>query len=92
MYKDFKITKQYYTISELAKELKIHTSQLRFYEQVGVIKASGRTRRGERKYKKENADRIRLVIRCARSKYYTLNGLRYIYSTGELSSVFQTNI
>lgn len=87
-----KITKRYYTISELAKELKIPTSQLRFYEQASVIKSSGRTRRGERKYEKENADRIRLVIRCSRSKYYTLNGLRYIYSTGELPSFSQTGI
>ncbi len=71
--------KLYYSISELADELGVNTSELRFYEAQGVIPVadvSGAKNTVGRKWNSKHADEIREVFEAASTEYYTLKGLR----------------
>lgn len=88
-YKEKTISKLYFTISELAADLKIATSQLRFYEQKGIIRSDKRltSQRNERMYTAHNADCIRKVVTAAKSGYFTTKALKRIYDTGNIDEV-----
>lgn len=51
-----------YTISELANELGINPSTIRYYEQKGLIRP-GRTRGNQRIYSKRDRARLKLILR-----------------------------
>jgi len=57
--------KNKYTISELANELEISTSSIRFYEDKGLIKP-GRTPGNQRVYLKKHRARLKLILRGKR--------------------------
>ncbi len=55
----------YYTISELAADLDISASAIRFYEEKGLIKPE-RTSGNQRIYTKKNRARLKLILRGKR--------------------------
>ncbi len=55
----------YYTISELAADLDISASAIRFYEEKGLIKPE-RTAGNQRIYTKKNRARLKLILRGKR--------------------------
>ncbi len=79
-YKPTTNLKLYYSITELAEELGVLTSELRYYEAEGVIPpadVSGRKNNYVgRKWTSKHADEIREVFEAAKTEYYTLHGLR----------------
>lgn len=84
---DKPIKKHYWDITEVAKMLEVSTSRLRFYESEGIGKPDRRGANGLRKYTEDTVGRLRTVIRCAQSGYFTINGLRYIYHHCELPNI-----
>jgi DNA-binding transcriptional MerR regulator len=54
-----------FSISELAAELKIKPSAIRYYEQKGLIKPE-RTRGNQRFYTRQNRARLKLILRGRR--------------------------
>lgn len=67
--------KLYYSISEIAAELDVSTSLLRFWEKEFdlVIKKSGK---GNRLYTKENLDRLQVIFHLVKEKGMTLQGAK----------------
>lgn len=59
------MNKDRFTISELAAELQIMPSAIRFYEQKGLIKPE-RTRGNQRYYTRQNRARLKLILRGKR--------------------------
>jgi len=54
------------TIGELARQVGLRTSALRYYEAEGLLEPSGRTEAGYRLYAPEDADNLRLIQRARR--------------------------
>ncbi|MBP7738422.1 MAG: MerR family transcriptional regulator [Spirochaetes bacterium] len=54
-----------FTISELAEELDINPSTIRFYEQKGLI-TPGRTKGNQRVYTRQDRGRLKLILRGKR--------------------------
>jgi len=93
-YKEKPIVKRYLTIGELANKLEVATSQLRYYEEEGIIKSDVNPghKSYARKYKANNVEKIRKVIEAAKTKSFTLRGLKHIYKTGEAPPLQTTEL
>ncbi len=76
-YKEHTIEKKYFTITDVAADLEITTSKLRYYEDIGIIYPD--KKKGVRLYKAENVEKIRMVMQCAKTKQFTCKGLKFIY-------------
>jgi DNA-binding transcriptional MerR regulator len=75
------------TIGQLAKEVGIRTSALRYYEAEGLLVANGRSDSGYRLYKPEAVQRLRLIQRAQRLGF-SLADIRTLlegYDQGNLS-------
>lgn len=59
------MTDTLFTISELAEELDINPSTIRFYEQKGLI-TPGRTKGNQRVYTRQDRGRLKLILRGKR--------------------------
>jgi len=69
------ITKRYYLIGELAKELNVTCSCIRFWEsELGIH--TKRNRNGDRRYTEQQANILREVNRLLRVEFYTLKGAK----------------
>lgn len=64
-----------YTIGQLAKTTNTKAVTVRYYEQLGLLPAAGRTPSGYRVYTSTERDRL-LFIRRARSLGFTLDDVR----------------
>ncbi len=73
-YKDKPIVKKYYTIGEVAKELKVATSLIRFWETQFDFIRPKKNAKGNRKYTQEDLKKIRLVYHLVKEKGFTLQG------------------
>lgn len=68
--------KRYYSIGEVAKELGVKTSLIRFWEgEFSHIKPSKNTR-GDRRFTKRNIEQLREVYHLVRERGFTLDGAR----------------
>ncbi len=73
-YKDKPIEKKYFTIGEVAKDLGVATSLIRFWEtQFDFIKPK-KNNKGNRKYTQDDLKKIKLVYHLVKEKGYTLQG------------------
>lgn len=52
------------TIGALAKAVGLTTPTIRYYEEIGLIPAPGRTGRGQRVYQDTDVERLTLIRRC----------------------------
>jgi DNA-binding transcriptional MerR regulator len=59
------VTKEFYSISDLAAELEISPPTIRFYEEKGLISPQ-RTSGNQRKYSKRDRARLKLILRGKR--------------------------
>lgn len=73
------IPKAYYTISELAKILKVSTSALRYWEDEKIIKSVHQKFNKPRKYKSEDLPKLQRFIEAHNTGYFTLQGLKEVY-------------
>jgi len=86
-YKEKEIEKKYYTIGEVADELGVATSLIRFWEgEFDNIKPK-KNRKGNRQFTKEDLQNVKLIYHLVKEKGYTLQGARdYIASGGSGNS------
>ncbi|MEM6643844.1 MAG: MerR family transcriptional regulator [Bacteroidota bacterium] len=89
-YKEKEIEKKYYTIGEVADELGVATSLIRFWEgEFSNIKPK-KNRKGNRQFTKEDLQNVKLIFHLVKEKGYTLQGARdYIANGGENSDSMQ---
>lgn len=82
-YKEKEIEKKYYTIGEVADELGVATSLIRFWEgEFDNIKPK-KNRKGNRQFTKEDLKNVRLIYHLVKEKGYTLQGARDFLNNGD---------
>ncbi|MEL7145760.1 MAG: MerR family transcriptional regulator [Bacteroidota bacterium] len=75
-YKEKAIEKKYYTIGEVADELGVATSLIRFWEgEFDIIKPK-KNRKGNRQFTPEDIKNVKLIYHLVKEKGYTLQGAR----------------
>ena len=73
-YKDKPIEKRYFTIGEVAKELGVATSLIRFWETQFDIIQPKKNKKGNRRYTQDDLKKVKLVYHLVKEKGYTLQG------------------
>lgn len=73
--KDY-ITKQYYTIGEVAKELDLTTSLIRFWETEFKEVNPKKNRKGNRVYTPDDIETLRRIQFLLKVKQYTIKGAK----------------
>jgi len=89
-YKEKEIEKKYFTIGEVAEELGVATSLIRFWEgEFDNIKPK-KNRKGNRQFTKDDLQNVKLIYHLVKEKGYTLQGARdYIANGGESSGTVE---
>lgn len=81
-YKEKEIEKKYYTIGEVADELGVATSLIRFWEgEFSNIKPK-KNRKGNRQFTKDDLQNVKLIYHLVKEKGYTLQGARDFIANG----------
>src|ERR1035438_3523063 len=72
---DYKITKLFWSITELADMFNINASLLRLWErQFEILRPRRINSRGDRKYNKEDIEHFKLIYHLVREKGYSIPG------------------
>jgi len=81
-YIEKEIEKRYYTIGEVATDLGVATSLIRFWETEFDLIKPKKNRKGNRQFTKEDLKNVRLIYHLVKVKGYTLNGAREFIKNG----------
>ncbi|MDH5608798.1 MAG: MerR family transcriptional regulator [Cyclobacteriaceae bacterium] len=81
-YKEKEIEKKYYTIGEVADELGVATSLIRFWESEFDNIKPKKNRKGNRQFTTEDIKNIKLIFHLVKEKGYTLQGARDFIKNG----------
>ena len=81
-YKEKEIEKKYYTIGEVADELGVATSLIRFWESEFDIIRPKKNRKGNRQFTKNDIKHVKLIYHLVKEKGYTLQGARDFIKNG----------
>lgn len=73
-YKEKPIVKKYFTIGEVAKELGVATSLIRFWETQFDFIRPKKNAKGNRKFTQDDLKKLKLVYHLVKEKGYTLQG------------------
>ncbi|WP_200979406.1 MerR family transcriptional regulator [Echinicola sp. 20G] len=77
-YKEREIEKKYYSIGEVADKFKVATSLIRYWEgEFDIIKPK-KDKKGNRRFTKEDIEKIGLIFHLVKEKGYTLQGAQEI--------------
>ena len=68
--------KRYYSIGEVANELGVNTSLIRFWENEFAHIKPNKNSRGDRRFTKDNIAQLREVYHLVRERGFTLEGAR----------------
>jgi DNA-binding transcriptional MerR regulator len=77
-YKEREIEKKYYSIGEVAEMFKVATSLIRYWEGEFEIIKPKKDKKGNRRFTKDDIDKIRLIFHLVKEKGYTLQGAQEI--------------
>lgn len=75
-YKEKEIEKKYFTIGEVADELNVATSLIRFWESEFDIIKPKKNRKGNRQFTQSDIRNIKLIYHLVKEKGFTLQGAR----------------
>lgn len=75
-YKEKEIVKKYYLIGEVAEELNVSTSLIRFWEGEFDILKPKKNRKGNRQFTREDINNLKLIYHLVKEKGYTLQGAK----------------
>jgi len=75
-YKEKTIEKKYYSIGEVAENLDVATSLIRFWESEFDIIKPKKNRKGNRQFTKEDIENVKLIYHLVKEKGYTLQGAK----------------
>jgi DNA-binding transcriptional MerR regulator len=75
-YKEKRITKLYYSISEVAGMFNVNSSLIRFWESEFDIIKPKKNKRGNRMFTKNDIDNFHLIFNLVKEQGFTLNGAK----------------
>ncbi len=75
-YKEKVIEKKYYSIGEVAVELNVATSLIRFWESEFDIIKPKKNRKGNRQFTKEDIENVKLIFHLVKERGFTLQGAK----------------
>ena len=70
------LDKQYYSISEVARMFRVNTSLIRFWENEFDILQPKKNRKGDRLFRPEDIQHLRLIYYLLRERKFTIEGAR----------------
>lgn len=79
------IEKKYFTIGEVAKELDVATSLIRFWESQFDSIRPKKNKGGARRYTKEDIEQIRTIYFLVKERGYTLQGAKDLLENSSTS-------
>lgn len=75
-YKEKEITKLYYPIGEVADMFEVNTSMIRFYEKEFDILQPKKNAKGNRLFRHEDIDNLKIIFNLIKDKGFTLQGAK----------------
>jgi len=81
-YKEKEIEKRYFTIGEVASDLGVATSLIRFWEREFSIIKPKKNRKGNRQFTQQDLKNVKLIYHLVKEKGYTLQGARDFLDNG----------
>jgi DNA-binding transcriptional MerR regulator len=75
-YKEKRITKLYFSISEVANMFSVNSSLIRFWESEFDIIKPKKNKRGNRMFTKNDIDNFHLIFNLVKEQGFTLNGAK----------------
>jgi len=75
-YKEKEISKLYYTIGEVAEMFDVNTSMIRFYEKEFEILQPKKNAKGNRLFRPEDLDNLKIIFHLLKDKGFTLQGAK----------------
>lgn len=91
-YKEFEVTKLYYSISEVAKMLDVSASLLRFWETEFDILKPKKNRQGNRLFTKEDIKNLRVIHHLVRERGFTLEGAKKKLKENKETTLHNTEV
>ncbi|WP_297336279.1 MerR family transcriptional regulator [Algoriphagus sp.] len=82
-YKEREIEKKYHSIGEVAQQFKVAPSLIRYWEGEFDIIRPKKDRKGNRRYTKDDIQKIRYIYHLVKEKGYTLDGAREVIAQGK---------
>lgn len=75
-YQEKEVNKLYYTIGEVAQMFEVNTSMIRFYEKEFDILQPKLNAKGNRLFKPEDVENLKIIFDLIKNKGYTLQGAK----------------
>lgn len=75
-YKEKDINKLYYTIGEVAEMFEVNTSMIRFYEKEFDILQPKLNAKGNRLFKPDDVENLKIIFDLLKNKGYTIQGAK----------------
>jgi DNA-binding transcriptional MerR regulator len=75
-YKEKEIEKLYYSIGEVAEQLQVNASMIRYWENEFDILKPRKNAKGNRLFTKEDIQNLKLIYHLVKEKGYTLDGAK----------------
>ncbi len=82
-YKEREIEKKYFSIGEVADMFKVAASLIRYWEGEFDIIRPKKDKKGNRRYTKDDIQKIRYVYHLVKEKGYTLQGAQEVIAAGK---------
>jgi DNA-binding transcriptional MerR regulator len=75
-YKEKEIAKLYYPIGEVAQMFEVNTSMIRFYEKEFDILQPKKNAKGNRLFRPEDLDNLKIIFNLIKDKGFTIQGAK----------------
>lgn len=82
-YKEKEISKLYYPIGEVADMFEVNTSMIRFYENEFEILQPKKNAKGNRLFRPEDIDNLKIIFHLIKDKGFTLQGAKDYMKTNK---------
>ncbi|EAZ79187.1 MerR family transcriptional regulator [Algoriphagus machipongonensis] len=82
-YKEREIVKKYYSIGEVAQMFKVAPSLIRYWEGEFDIIHPKKDKKGNRRFVKDDIEKIRYIYHLVKERGYTLQGAQEVIKSGE---------
>lgn len=82
-YKEKEISKLYYPIGEVAEMFDVNTSMIRFYEKEFEILQPKKNAKGNRLFRPEDLDNLKIIFHLLKDKGFTLQGAKDFMKTNK---------
>ena len=91
-YKEREIEKLYYPIGEVAEMFNVNTSQIRFYEKEFDILQPKKNAKGNRLFRIEDIETLKIIFNLIKDKGFTLQGAKDFLKKNKNEAVEQQKV